>query len=152
MEPICLTFRWFSRKKFSIKLILKKINRRQKSLKHFPGGKELRRSYLYFQIIQSLGIVCKTLTRHRLQFQSDFTEVAQPSKAFKPKVSGIYVRSVVSMITPLDSMVVVQVTLYYSTTETHEVIWAYNILGHMIPVKGRYHMEPHGRINMLFKE
>ena len=37
-----LTLRWYSWKNFSKKLILKKIGRRQKNMKNFPGVKELK--------------------------------------------------------------------------------------------------------------
>ena len=89
-----------------------------------------------FQIFQGLGLVCDTLERHRKLFRKDSGQVTTPSKAIKPKVSGIQASSVVTVISPLGNTVVVQITVHYSTTETHEVIWAYNILGHMIPVKG----------------
>ena len=41
LVPIWLTLRWYSWKDFSKKLIWKKISRRQKSMKNFPGCKEL---------------------------------------------------------------------------------------------------------------
>ena len=40
LDPICLTLFWYSWKNFSKKFILKKISRRQKCMKNFPGGKE----------------------------------------------------------------------------------------------------------------
>ena len=90
-----------------------------------------------FQIFQGLSLVCRSLAQHRLRFKDDTDQVSKPSKSVKSKVSGIHVRSVVTVVTPLGNTVVVQITVYYSTVETHEVIWAYNILGHMIPVKGK---------------
>ena len=41
LDPICLTLRRSSQKNFLKKFILKKISRGQKSMKNFPGGKEL---------------------------------------------------------------------------------------------------------------
>ena len=47
LGPNCLTLWWYSWKNFSKRLILKKkISRRQKSMKNFPGGKVLNYHYL----------------------------------------------------------------------------------------------------------
>lgn len=52
-------------------------------------------------------------------------------------VSGIQAHSVDTILSPLGDHAVVQLSVRYSTTEPHEVIWAYNVLGHMIPIEGK---------------
>ena len=54
-DPICLTLRWYSRKNFLKKLILKKISRRQKSMKNFPRGKELMEA---FKHVRGQNLMC----------------------------------------------------------------------------------------------
>ena len=89
-----------------------------------------------FQIFQGLRLVCETLDKHRPLLPKNTRTVDKPKQAMKPKAAGIQASSVVTMLTPLSNTVVLQITVHYSTTETHEIIWAYNILGHMIPVEG----------------
>ena len=45
LDPNCLTLWWYSWKNFLKNLFLKKISRRQKSMKYFPVGKELKTIY-----------------------------------------------------------------------------------------------------------
>ena len=65
-------------------------------------------------------------------------EIQTPSKAIRPMVSGIQAHSVTTILSPIGDHAVVQLSVQYSTTEAHEVIWAYNVLGHMIPIEGKY--------------
>ena len=60
LDPNCLTLKWYSKKNFSKMLILKKISRRQKSMKIFSGGwggggKELTDIYLHSFLCPQIG-------------------------------------------------------------------------------------------------
>ena len=44
LDPISFTLKWYSWKSFLKNLIMKKISRRQQSMKNFPGGKVLMES------------------------------------------------------------------------------------------------------------
>lgn len=94
-------------------------------------------SVVILQIFQGLDLLCNTLKSHQEMYQP-LPEVQPPMKAIRPMVSGIQAHSVTTILSPIGQRAVVQLSVRYSTTETHEVIWAYNVLGHMIPVEGRY--------------
>ena len=96
-------------------------------------------SYWTFQIFQGLDLLCNTLHQHRSLY-TPLPGIETPSTAIKPTVSGITAHSVTTIFSPLGDHAVVQLSVRYSTSETHEVIWAYNVLGHMVPIEGSYEL------------
>lgn len=90
---------------------------------------------MIFQIFQGLDLLCNTLHQHKSLYKP-LPGIETPVTAIKPTVSGITAYSVTTIFSPLGDHAVVQLSVRYSTTETHEVIWAYNVLGHMVPIQG----------------
>lgn len=97
--------------------------------------RELEREITHYQtIFQGLDLLCQTLHDHKALYIPE-PSIPRPSQSIKPTVSGITAHSVTTIFSPLGDHAVVQVSVRYSTTETHDVIWAYNVLGHMVPIQ-----------------
>ncbi|XP_060606742.1 uncharacterized protein LOC132759035 [Ruditapes philippinarum] len=102
---------------------------------HNSGKERLRsleREITHYQT--GLDLLCNTLHQHRSLY-TPLPGIEQPITAIKPTVSGITAHSVTTIFSPLGDHAVVQLSVRYSTSETHEVIWAYNVLGHMVPIE-----------------
>ncbi|XP_052812033.1 uncharacterized protein LOC128239440 isoform X2 [Mya arenaria] len=102
---------------------------------HHTGRDKLRdmeRELSHYQT--GLNLLCGAWKEHKAKF-TPLPGVNQPIKSIRPTVSGIQVHSVSTIISPLGvDNTVLQISVRYSTVETTEVIWAYNVLGHMVPV------------------
>ncbi|XP_045195870.2 uncharacterized protein LOC123551196 [Mercenaria mercenaria] len=97
--------------------------------------RELEREITHYQtIFQGLDLLCNTLHQHKSLYKP-LPGIEAPMTAIKPTVSGITAYSVTTIFSPLGDHAVVQLSVRYSTSETHEVIWAYNVLGHMVPIQ-----------------
>ncbi|XP_052238461.1 uncharacterized protein LOC127849751 [Dreissena polymorpha] len=88
-------------------------------------------------MFQYLELMCKTVQKQQSTFEP-VPGVQQPVKSLRPTVSGGYriqVHSVTTKVSPVGDQSVVQLSVRFTTVETHQVIWAYNVLGHMVPVQ-----------------